>query len=140
VGVTGAQQLLALERKFARLAGPGGKRELYAELKDEALKQIEAGFAQQRDPYGEAWASTKDGRRPVLDRSGDLRAGFSVVVTGDGIRIRNKMPYAATHQFGDASRGIPARMMVPTERRGLGPIWRTAFYARAKRLFERIFR
>jgi phage gpG-like protein len=136
-GVRGIGQLVALERKFARLAAPGFRRELYTELKNEAELQIAEGFDEQRDPYGNAWAPTKDRRSPILERSGDLRDGFTVVVTGTGLRIRNAMPYAGVHQFGDPDRGIPARPMVPVERRGLGRIWREAFYTRARALLER---
>ena len=87
----------------------------------ETLSLIDEGFAQQRDPYGDAWKPTKQ-PNPILEETGAMRRGWSVLgISSSGFRVGNTTEYAAYHQGG--TRYLPIRRMVPLASRGLGPIW-----------------
>lgn len=48
-------------------------------------------------------------RNKILQRSGPLRTTIRYFVTDKGLVFGSNQVYAATHQFGDDDRGIPAR-------------------------------
>lgn len=51
-------------------------------------------------PSGAAWAPNKEGRKPILHRSGALATSISYAVAGNQAVIGSGIPYAAIHQFG----------------------------------------
>lgn len=61
----------------------------------------------------QTWQPLKDSSRRPLDKTGTLRRSINYKVTGNAVElfvddgVANL--YAATHQYGDNSRGIPAR-------------------------------
>lgn len=71
-------------------------------------------------PEGEPWApwsaryagtrnATNSRRHSLLVGEGDLRDSIQNFTTGQEAVVGSNLIYAATHQFGDASRNIPAR-------------------------------
>lgn len=71
-------------------------------------RRIDNQFINGFDPYGNRWPNPKDGHRPSMIRTGDLRRGYRVrvVKTGSGagfsVRIENAMDYAKYLQKGTA--------------------------------------
>jgi phage virion morphogenesis protein len=45
----------------------------------------------------------------ILELEGDLRDSLVHLVSGASVEVGTNLAYAATHQFGDARRGIPQR-------------------------------
>ena len=84
-------------------------------------------ISEKTDPEGKAWVPLDNryaeyrknttATRPyannnpndILRLSGQLVERVGYVVQGSGAYVGVNSPYAATHQFGDDSRGIPAR-------------------------------
>lgn len=76
--------------------------------------------AQKESPDGSPWprwsdayAKRRKGHHSLLSSSGDLRDSLMAYVLGSGedisVIVGASRVYAATHQLGDDSRGIPAR-------------------------------
>lgn len=129
-------RLAAFRQQLAQIARAGALRtRLFPALATEVHKQVIAGFAQQRDPYGRTWAPRKrpadwairafglmQDNHPILDtRRTDgavnrLRArptARGVVITTSG--------YMQFHLTG--TKYMKKRMWVPDMNIGLGPIW-----------------
>jgi phage gpG-like protein len=147
------EALRRLKRQFYRLQTAEWRQGLAANLGEEALSQVEEGFARERDPYGRPWpksmrASLAGGQ--TLTQHATLRRSFSrrgVRATPGGFTIGTAVRYAWAHQRGVTIRPkvaralsfrlasgqhvmagsvtIPKRMMIPEGR--LGPIWSRAF-------------
>jgi len=71
---------------------------------------------QEGAPDGSAWPEwsekyekTRHSNHGFLLGEGDLLDSLGYVVSSDGVEVGTNMIYAATHQFGDDDRGIPAR-------------------------------
>lgn len=107
------------------------QRQAAEEIREATLELIDAGFAARTDPYGAPWPQPKDGHRPVMERSGDLRRGYRVAVVPSGaglaINIGNVKDYARHLQRGGEH--LKARLQVPTQSRGLPESWRRRFEA-----------
>lgn len=97
--VLSAQAVRMIDRKFQR-SGPG-----WVPLSQRALKRRRQGGA---------------GAKPLLD-TGKLRAsttggnGGVLVVDSTSFVVGTNLEYASAHQFGIASRGLPARPFIPSE-------------------------
>ena len=59
--------------------------------------------------WSEGYAATRHGGQSLLESDGHLIASLESGADGDTAWWGSDMVYAATHQFGDASRNIPAR-------------------------------
>jgi phage gpG-like protein len=60
----------------------------------------------------ERWTPRKVEPRPyhpVLDKTHRLKNGFYIMEVRDGVTIGNKVPWQATHNFGDPERNIAQR-------------------------------
>ena len=110
--------------RLRRVSSAAFREELSKKLAEEALRQVDAGFREARDPYGKPWAPTKQ-PNPILQRSGAFRSDWSIAgYTKDGFRIISAVEYGGYHQHGTKS--IAIRMVIPTAKRGLG-LWRAPF-------------
>lgn len=103
------RRLEALRRKVASVASPAMRRALSDALAAEALKLVDDGFDQGRDPYGKAWKPLKSrSGKPLLD-TGRMRSAFTSRTTEDGFTlsatVRNNDPkydanIVGVHQHG----------------------------------------
>ena len=103
-------------------------KELCTLLAGRAVKMIDRKFQKSGPGWVPLSARTlrrrrKNGRgaKPLLD-TGKLRAstvangeGGVFEVSSTGFVVGSNLEYAAAHQFGIASRGLPARPFIPTE-------------------------
>lgn len=89
---------------------------------------IQKGFESKIDPWGRPWAPDKNPlASDTLDKTGRLRAGFSVSVEDNWIVIINSVDYAVFIQSGTYK--MPARKMVPDNGEELPPLWAAAIEA-----------
>lgn len=104
-----------------------------------AIKLIDLSFKTESDPYGNPWEPLKketiakrrkgeaSGKSDKILRDfGILANSFRYSADRDSVAIGvppvssgTNMIYAATHQFGDDTRNIPARPFLPLEEKGL---------------------
>lgn len=97
-----------------------------SEMRDEALRLIQAGFDASRAPDGTAWAALKTRAGKPLDKSGTLRGSIRANLSGRlGLAFSASAPYAAHHQYGAPRAKVPARPFLPG--RDLPPAWAAAF-------------
>ena len=150
MGLTGDfRGLNDLKRRLQRLVGEGFSEELADVLGSTALKQVDDGFRNSRNPYGEAWKplALRQGK-PMLD-TGSMAASANYQPTRNGFRINIPKKQAMLLHHGGVVRPvsapalrfkvrgggwytlkrvvIPSRLMVPVRSRGLGSIWGHAF-------------
>ena len=108
------QAALRLLRRSARDLRPA-MREIAGHLED----SVAESFQREASPAGK-WAPLDDltirdrlrkgyGAGPKLQRSGDLANRITSAWDDDSAVAGSNLIYAATHQFGSARRGIPAR-------------------------------
>lgn len=111
-------ELVAIGNRVAKMGSPAAMRALSAELADEALFQIQQGFAQERDPYGRPWYPKKypDGRKTLRGQSGKLIGSFRRLYVGPDAAIIGStarhaiFPQTGTGIFGPSgSRIYPKR-------------------------------
>ena len=110
------RELGALNAQLARLSALdlGG---LTADLALQGESQTRRRISEEKaGPDGDAWpewsdryAATRHGGHALLESEGHLIASLESGADADTAWWGSDMVYAATHQFGDASRGIPAR-------------------------------
>lgn len=103
--------------------------------------KIDDGFAERRDPYGKKWPLPKDGHRPAMERTGDLRRGYSVRLQrgGEGkfsVAVSNDQEYSAYLQRGTPH--MAPRKQVPD--RGLPASWERGLGDIARRVYDRLLR
>ena len=60
-------------------------------------------------PWSERHAATRKKSHSLLIEEGGLQESIQSLSTSDEVRVGSNLIYAATHQFGDEERGIPAR-------------------------------
>ena len=67
-------------------------------------------------PDGKAWpkwseryGKTRNSGQSLLQNEGDLLDSIQYLVNGKEVEIGSNLVYAATHQYGDEARSIPAR-------------------------------
>jgi phage gpG-like protein len=158
-------RLEALSGRVQQLMTPDFKTEIAQVLSVTALGLIQDGFRYSRDPYGDTWAPLKDRNGQPLRDTGRLQNSPHVTrIASDGFVVTFGANYATYHQTGTrpnvgqraAARasgrwvgargrgaaystrgGIPRRMMVPTETRGMSPIWAARFTRDVKSLVRR---
>lgn len=133
-----------------------------------ALTELQLGFRESRNPYGQAWAplQLRKGGKPLLD-TGRMRSSFSYQPSRSGFRIGTNFIGAKVHQYGATitpkrakflrfrgkihgrtrrttpwifakSVTIPRRQMVPEGR--LGERWSKAINDSATRFLSRIMK
>lgn len=154
------KQFSRLIKGTRKLADPKFYKGLNAALGQEALEQIDAGFAEVRDPYGRPWKKSARAARQsgqTLTNTTRLRRSFSrrgVRATAGGFTVGTSVIYAETHQSGRVIKAkrkatlkfkvgerwiskkevtIPQRQMVPEGQ--LGPIWERALEDAAQAYF-----
>lgn len=108
----------AIADRLDRVAGlmPGGL-ELWDTVGAVVESQVRRRMTDdQAGPDGRDWkawsrryANTRHGGHSLLDSGGDLIDSVGYVAAHDQVEVGSNMIYAATHQFGDDDRGIPAR-------------------------------
>lgn len=97
----------------------GDLSDTFRDIGEYLLNATQARFDREIDPAGNPWAPLKpetkarkrrkDHRDKILQMEGHLRDDLAMQADPDGVEIGTNRVYGATHQFGDASRGIPAR-------------------------------
>lgn len=111
-------ELRQLQERLDRLAGAfGDRRELLEAIGARVASQTQRRIAEERtSPDGTAWpewsqayARTRHGNHELLQSEGELLRSIEHAVDGDVAEVGTNLVYAATHQFGDTGRGVPAR-------------------------------
>ncbi|OIO58123.1 MAG: phage virion morphogenesis protein, partial [Proteobacteria bacterium CG1_02_64_396] len=110
----GNQQVL---RTLQRLIEFGGDpAAAWLDVGEVMLNRTLERYDQQVDPEGRPWLDLAEStlRRkpaglPILVLDGFMRDSFSYTADGSGMALGTNKIQAATHQFGDDSRGIPER-------------------------------
>jgi phage gpG-like protein len=99
-----------------------------------ALKQIQDGFRQSRDPYGEPWRPLKYRKGKPLQKTGRMyRSAASRVTTRGGVEVAITADYAIFHQEGTRARTVAARGARQNARgRFVGAGAKTAFLLRIR--------
>lgn len=87
---------------------------LGGEVEDQVVSRLEAGGPAPNDEPWPAWspryAATRGGGKSLLRDEGEQLTSIQYLVTGDdALVIGSNLEYAATHQYGDDDRSIPAR-------------------------------
>ena len=110
-----------LQRAINRLIAAGGDmRAAMREVAGHLADSVADSFDREATPEGAPWKPLKpktvrerQRRRyaagPILERSGDLARSILADHDKTSAVAGTNLIYAATHHFGDASRGIPAR-------------------------------
>jgi phage virion morphogenesis protein len=113
-GVAGA--LVRLDRRIARVGGDPGRalRPVGVALVRNTRRRIEAERTPDGAPFAPLHPRTLARKRGLgilreLGVKGGMFASLTSQVEGNRLRVGTYKPYAATHQFGDARRNIPAR-------------------------------
>lgn len=136
------------------------KRAVLDALEEEAINQVNEGFADERDPYGAPWKQTLRGGK-ILRDTGGLRGSLHRSRNSNSFTIGFAKMYAAVHQYGatikaKTERGllfkigkrwarkrsvrIDARPMIPSGSRGLPAAWLEAFKTAATAAMKKILR
>lgn len=116
----------ALARAIGRMGRVDFRRELLAEMADEALRLVREEFFVSRDPYGMPWAPLKRqrfGAGPLL-RTGRMQGRIRRRVFGDGFALMSPVEQSTFHQYG--TRKMVARPIFPDPEH-LPPEWERAF-------------
>lgn len=96
----GFDVLAKMRRKIGDIGKSRFKEECGQVLAGTALKLIADGFRSERDPYGKSWPPLKHRNGKILRDTGRLANSYIATPTGDGLRIRTNVHYAAIHQYG----------------------------------------
>lgn len=138
-GVTGPRdRLRALADALGGIAT--ARDDLHQQLGATALKLVADGFRDERDPYGVAWSPLLHREGLILRDTGRMAQSVYFETTPTGIRLAFPVVYAATHHYGDPSRGIPSRRLGPNEAEGMPPRWGDAFQRTAADWWRAYFR
>lgn len=101
-----------------RLARQGADmRNVFGDIGEELLNSTRRRFEVEQDPDGMAWQRLSERYRQRKDRNkdkvlqyrGHLFGTLDYQAESDHVAVGSPLIYAATHQFGDDDRGIPAR-------------------------------
>lgn len=92
-------------------------------MAEEALNLVAEGFASGTDPYGKAWNAPND-----LQITGGIRRYTRGKSDKNGFRIHSTDRKAIWHHAPRpreawGGKALPTRLQVPTQARGLPPIW-----------------
>lgn len=123
-------KLEAFGNRVAGFGSPAMMTQIAKEIGDEALNQVQVGFSQQRDPYGNPWFPKviPDGRSILRGSSGKLERGFRRLnVSANSVTIGTRVPEArfqfGTGIYGPSHKPIMAKgraLRIPTGVRGRG--------------------
>jgi phage gpG-like protein len=157
-------KLARLHARLKKIATSDTRVRLANAVGAAAMTGVELGFAESRDPYGQAWAPLKlrRGGKPLLD-TGRLLSSFSYQARVAGLTFGTNFIGARVHQYGavivpkrakwlryqgrtrrttgwifSKRSVIPRRQMVPVGR--FGPIWSKSFVDAGKRFMSRIMK
>ena len=119
-------------RGFGAIKDRKHNQQILEQLGDEAVRQIDAGINAQRDPYGKPWTKRKNTTERNKMLSG-LRGTFSHSATSKRLLVTSSDKTAVYHNEG--TKRLPKRLLVPSNKRGLGRIWERAF----KRVLQSTF-
>ena len=118
-GVGASLELRGVERlnKVLELLGGVDPQQILSVLGNIVEKQtVDRLIDGKESPDGEAWpewspryARSRHSNQNLLQSSGDLIDSIQSIVGVNGAEIGSNIEYAASHQFGDANRGIPQR-------------------------------
>ena len=106
---------------FKRLEISGKNlRPVFLEIGEHLLQSHEERFSDQVDPEGNAWEPLSDKYKKrkkknqdlVMILDGFLKDNLAYQETGTSLEFGSNSIYAATHQFGDENRNIPARPFI----------------------------
>lgn len=109
--------LRSVRRQLLQLPGV----DFAAELMDSVGALVESQtrrriHEQETAPSGESWtlwsegyAASRHAGHSLLQGEGDLLDSIQFLVDGDTVEVGSNLVYAASHQYGDPERGIPAR-------------------------------
>jgi phage gpG-like protein len=104
--------------KLARLTEQSFLEQLSTRMAERSLDLIDQGYQRREDPYGNAWATTKQ-KNPILEKSGDFRREWEVKRADvRGFTVASDVEYGSFHQSGTGR--MVARKTVPDEGGGLG--------------------
>ena len=117
--------MVALPKIIQRIESiPRVMQQISEAMAEEALALIDDGFFAEKDPYGQPWKNKKKPGR-IGQVTGQMRRGWIKTFVGpNGFRLKNLQPYSG--YFQDGTKNSPERNLVPTARKGLGPIWSKA--------------
>ena len=112
-----SQGFSATQRQLLQLANLDSQQELLDSV--DALVKSQTRQRIQEDkigPDGKIWARwsehygrTRNSGQSLLQSEGDLLDSIQYIVNGGEVEIGSNLVYAATHQYGDDARDIPAR-------------------------------
>lgn len=101
MGLTGDfAGLTKLVRRFTKVQGEKAAREVARSIADYSEIQTLRAFRAQQSPEGEQWASGSFTSKPMLSKTGKMRASYVSRVSGLTYTLRNKARYAHYHQSG----------------------------------------
>ena len=101
-----------------RLARQGADmRDAFGDIGEELLNSTRRRFELEQAPDGTSWPALDPAYRRRKDRNADKILQYQGFLFGtldyrpdtDHVAVGSPLIYAATHQFGDEERGIPAR-------------------------------
>jgi phage gpG-like protein len=114
--------LTAFGNRVGAFGSPALMKQISKEIADEALYQVQKGFSEQRDPYGNPWFPKKysDGRKILRGSSGKLERSFVRLYAGpDAATIGSKVSYAVFAQTGTGVYGPKHQRITPKRGKAL---------------------
>jgi hypothetical protein len=147
-------------RQRIRAVGDGSTRTgLSQVLAAAALKQVQDGFVESRDPYGRSWKQPADrAGQPLRDTGAMSGSAHTPRIGADGFLLALDQHHPGVHNRGAVivprvapalsfvvggarvfaqKVTIPKRQIVPDRARGLGPIWGPALKKEAADFLRR---
>lgn len=109
VQTSGRLTIKGLRDQIAKIDGPQFRSDLSEVCAEAALKFVNDGFRQSKDPYGDPWEPLSYRKGQPLLKTGRLRASFATQVVPDGFRIDATAAYAIFHQYGTKPHARRAR-------------------------------
>lgn len=115
VDLSGIDRLGKRLERLARIDRRPLLDDIGAAVETQARRRIEE---EKEGPQGEVWPEwseryekTRHANHRLLESEGDLMdsIGYAIYLDGSGVEVGSNLVYAATHQFGDEDRNIPAR-------------------------------
>ncbi len=118
-------------RRMVRGLDAAQRRQLLDDLGALLESQTKERFEEKRGPRGAEWEPWRDARyakaqtgrgKSLLEDEGDLLGSIVPAVDGDQVTVGSVKEYAATHQYGDEERNIPARPYLGLSERDVGEL------------------
>lgn len=112
MGLTGDFAALEkLQRKMAAMKERAA-REMVRSIATFSEGEVRKSFSAQQSPEGEQWAAGSSTSKPMLTKSGKMRAGYVSRISGLDYTLRNKARYAHYHQNGAVLRASLGRRRI----------------------------